>query len=119
MSSATTPYDFKHIPKYPTALQIYKIPASKFWQVRMFVDRKYIRKSTKCIEEHDAIEFAKEFYDTIRINQRLDINVHSDTFYACAQHLMKRQESLVNRGERNRRIVIEDKKKLVKDILPD
>ncbi|MGI9481602.1 MAG: hypothetical protein ACR2OR_04490, partial [Hyphomicrobiales bacterium] len=51
----------------------------------MFVDRKYVRKSTKCIEEQDAIEFAKEFYDTIRINQRLNINVHSDTFNACAQ----------------------------------
>ena len=40
-----------------------------------------------------AIEFAKKFYDTIRINQRLDVNVHTDTFNACAQHLIRREES--------------------------
>lgn len=96
MNGRTNPYDVQGVPKYPESLQIYRIPASKFWQVRMFLDRKYIRKSTKCLDRDDAIEFAKQFYDEIRIAQRLDFNVHTDTFAACANHLLKRQEALIN-----------------------
>ena len=118
MSSRTTPYDLQSVPSYPDALQIYRIPASRFWQVRMFVDRKYVRKSTKTDDKSQAIEFAKTLYDTIRINQRLDVSVHTDTFHACALHLMRRQESLVATGQRDDRIVIEDQKKLKLDILP-
>jgi len=118
MSSRTTPYDIERIAKYPDALQIYRIHASKFFQVRLFVERKYVRRSTKCVDRRDAIEFAKRFYDEIRIAQRLDFSVHADTFAACASHLIKHQASLVNRDERDARINIEDEKKLNKDILP-
>lgn len=118
MSSRTAPYDFQQVRGYPKSLQIYRIPASRFWQVRFFVERKYIRKSTKCEDRKDAIEFAKHLYDSVRINQRLDINVHTDTFHACAKRLLKSQEAMINRGERGTRINIEDRKKLDKDILP-
>ena len=118
MSSRTAPYDIEQIPGYPKALQIYRIDASRFWQVRFFVDRKYIRKSTKSESKRDAMDFAKHLYDSVRINQRLDIHVHTDTFHACAQRLLKSQDALINRGERGERINIEDRKKLDKDILP-
>ncbi|MCX7347504.1 MAG: hypothetical protein NTU78_17555, partial [Alphaproteobacteria bacterium] len=84
----------------------------------MFVDRKYVRKSTGTTDRKQAIEFAKSLYDTIRINQRLDINVHTDTFHACAQHLIRQQETLVATGQRDERINTEDGKKLKSDILP-
>ena len=84
----------------------------------MFVDRKYVRKSTGTGDRKTAIEFAKSLYDTIRINQRLDISVHTDTFHACAQHLMRQQETLVATGQRDERINIEDGRKLKSDILP-
>jgi hypothetical protein len=100
MSSRTTPYDIERIAKYPDALQIYRIHASKFFQVRLFVERKYVRRSTKCVDRRDAIEFAKRFYDEIRIAQRLDFSVHADTFAACASHLIKHQASLVIIPER-------------------
>ena len=118
MASRTTPYDVQSIAGYPDALQIYRIPASHAWQVRLFVDRKYVRKSTGTDDKKLAIEFAKKFYDTIRINQRLDVNVHTDTFNACAQHLLRREEALVQTNQRDRRIVIEDRRKLKLDILP-
>jgi len=92
MSSRTTPYDVERVPKYPDALQIYRISASKFYQVRLFVERKYVRRSTKCVEKADAIEFAKKFYDEIRIAERLDFAIHADTFAACANHLINRQQ---------------------------
>jgi integrase len=84
----------------------------------MFVDRKYVRKSTKTADRKEALAFAKAFYDSIRISQRLDISVHTDTFFACAEHLRKRQEMLVATGQRDKRILSEDERKLRADILP-
>ncbi len=84
----------------------------------MFVDRKYVRKSTGTDDRAQAVEFAKKLYDSIRINQRLDVNVHTDTFHACAQHLIRHQESLVASGQRDARIVTEDRRKLKHDVLP-
>ena len=84
----------------------------------MFVDRKYVRKSTGTADRKQAIEFAKKLYDSIRINQRLDIGVHTDTFHACAQHLIRQQETLVATGQRDERIIVEDGRKLKADILP-
>lgn len=84
----------------------------------MFVDRKYVRKSAGTADRKQAVEFAKSLYDTIRINQRLDISVHTDTFHACAQHLIRRQETLVATGQRDERINVEDNRKLKADILP-
>ncbi len=78
----------------------------------MFVDRKYVRKSTGTDDRAQAIEFAKKLYDSIRINQRLDVSVHTDTFHACAQHLIRHQESLVASGQRDAQIVTEDRRKL-------
>lgn len=84
----------------------------------MFVDRKYVRKSTGTDDRKQAIESAKSLYDTIRINQRLDISVHTDTFHACAQHLIRQQDTLVATGQRDERINVEDGRKLKTDILP-
>jgi len=118
MSSRSSPYDMNPIKGYPKALQIYRIGASKYWQVRLFVDRKYLRKSTKSENKADAIEFAKRFFDDIKIAQRTGGDVHRDVFAACAKHMMTRQESLVATDQRNKRIVSEDHKKLNLDILP-
>ena len=118
MSGKTNPYDIETVRGYPNALQIYRIPASSSWQVRLFAGRKYLRKSTKCESKRDAIQFAKRFFDEVKIAQRLDFDVHRDTFAACANHLMKRQQALVGRGERDDRLISEDRKKLAKDILP-
>ncbi len=84
----------------------------------MFVDRKYVRKSTGTDDRAQAVEFAKQFYDTVRINQRLDVGVHTDTFHACAQHLIRRQESLVASGQRDARFATDDRLKLEHDVVP-
>ncbi len=118
MSGRTNPYEIESVSGYPDALQIYRIPASKFWQVRLFVGRKYLRKSTKHDGKREAIEFAKRFFDEVKLAQRLDFDVHRDTFAACANKLMERQKGLVSRGERDGRLLSEDKRKLDKDLLP-
>ena len=68
MRGATNPYDIQSIPRMPEGLQIYRIPASAKWQVRLFVGRKYVRRSAHCTDKRDAIEFAKQFYDEIALN---------------------------------------------------
>lgn len=118
MPSRTTPYDFKSVRGYPDSLKLFRIEASSAWQVRYFTGQKYLRKSTKCQDLPGATAFAKQFFDSIKISERLDINLNQNTFAACAKSLMNRQESLVSRGERDSRIIAEDKKKLEKDLLP-
>jgi hypothetical protein len=61
MKSRTTPYQILSVPRYPEALQIYRIPASSYWQVRYFVDGKYIRRSTGIEDEAEAITKASNF----------------------------------------------------------
>jgi Phage integrase SAM-like domain len=75
----------------------------------------YLRKSTRCESKGDAIKFAKRFYDEVKLAERLDFDVHRDSFAACANHLMKRQEALVGRDDR---LISEVRKKLAKDVLP-
>ena len=41
-SDRTNPYDIESVSGYPKALQLYRIPASGVWQVRLFVGRKYL-----------------------------------------------------------------------------
>jgi hypothetical protein len=118
MGNRTNPYDIESVSGYPKALQIYRIPASSFYQVRLFVGRKYLRKSTRCESKGEAIKFAKRFYDEVKLAERLDFEIHRDTFAACSNLLMKRQQALVARGERDERLISEDRKKLAKDILP-
>src|SRR6476469_2253301 len=106
------PYDLQGVPGMPIALKIYRIDASPYWQVRLFVEGRLKRKTTGCTDRREASEFAKQFYDSIRIAQRLDVNVHGDTFHACAKHLVARQAAMVGRGQRDGRINKEDENKL-------
>lgn len=118
MKSRTTPYDIQSIPRYPDGLQIYRIPASSHWQCRYFVDKKYIRKSTKTDDKADAIRFAKELYDSVRLSDRLDQLKHPHTFAAAARRFLEYQASQIATGDIDARNQYEDQRKLKKDVLP-
>jgi hypothetical protein len=118
MPSRTTPYQIQSVPRYPEALQIYRIPASSFWQVRYFVDGKYIRRSTGTEDKAKAITFAKQLFDNVRLADRLDQQKHPYTFVTAVRRFLKHQESLVTVGDLDKRNQYEDQKKLNKDVLP-
>jgi hypothetical protein len=118
MKNRTTPYDIQSVPRFPEVLQIYRIRASSFWQVRYFVDGKYIRKSTGTEDKADAIRFAKELFDSVRLADKLDQQKYPHTFSAAAKQFLKHQSSLVTVGDLDKRNQYEDQKKLDKDILP-
>ena len=110
MKSRTKPYDIDSVRGYPDALQIYRIPASSFWQVRYFIDGKYIWKSTGTEDKADAITKAKELFDSVRFADRLDQQKHPHTFSAAARKFVKHQESLVTVGDIDQRNQYEDQK---------
>ena len=90
-----------YIPNYPTKLYIFKLPASRFWWVRYFVNNNAVRKSTKTESKREAIEFAKTFYDTVTYNQRHGINatVSATSFAACLREMLKADKAKLDRGE--------------------
>ncbi len=93
------PYDLTSIKGYPDALKVYRIARSKFWQCRYFVPgRGLIRRSTRCTDQGAAIEFAKELYANILIEQRSGRLTSQASFASFAEKLMERQESMVARG---------------------
>jgi len=50
-----------HVPGYPEKLAIFKMQASKFWQVRCWHNGKTFRKSTKSQSQRSALIFARVF----------------------------------------------------------
>ena len=118
MKSRTTPYQIQSVPRFPATLQIYRIPASPYWQCRYFVDGKYIRRSTETADKSAAIEFAKHLFDSVRLAERLDERKHPHTFAAAARRFLEDQKSRVAVGDIDPRNHYEDQKKLSKDVLP-
>ncbi len=117
-ASRTTPYGIESVPRFPEGLQIYRIPASHHWQVRYFIDGKYIRKTTKTENKAEAIQFAKELYDSVRLSERLDEQKHPHTFAAASRRFLKHQATQIAAGDLGARNQYEDQIKLDKDLLP-
>jgi hypothetical protein len=53
---------FHRIPGFPESLCLYKIPASRFWQVRVFFRGRLIIRSTRVEKLELAEDFARRFY---------------------------------------------------------
>ena len=69
---------------YPRKLVIFKMAASKFWQVRCWVAGRTNRKSTQSQSAQVARHFARQFYEQLLADHRianLDAQVNSDS--AC------------------------------------
>ena len=103
----------------PDKLVIFQSPASPFWWVRYYTQKKILKKSTKTTNKAEAIRFAITFYDITRLRELnlLPISA-SPSFERVANELILEQEKLVERGERSSRYNDDDKQKLQADILP-
>jgi len=119
--SRTTPIksSMRTIPKYPETLSIYKIPASRYWNVRCYMSGKLIRKSTKTEDEQEAKKYAKNFYNDLllRSDKNLPL-VNSSNFEKFAELMLEKQQKKIDAGERNEKLNLNDRQKLKKDILP-
>lgn len=104
---------------YPDKLTLFQIPASKYWWVRYYTQNRVVKKSTKTTNKTEAISFAKKFYESILIREHNSLPIgNSASFERCAMDMLKEQEELIKRGERNNLFNVHDKQKLDKDLLP-
>jgi len=102
-----------HISNYPIKLIVYKIQASKFWQVRCWFDGQYIKRSTKTQSLMQAKKFARFFYEETLAQRYLTANNTSSfeknketlpdfkslPFGALAAQMLANEEARCARGE--------------------
>lgn len=115
------PYDVREIPGYPRALKLFRIPASKYWYVRLYMKggpSSGIKKSTRCEKYTEAVAFAKDWYEE-RLLERRQFRVKGrENFAYFADKLAESQARLIRRGELVPKMKADDSAKLKTDILP-
>lgn len=113
---------FRNIRSFPTTLVYYKIPASKFYQMRFYYEGKYYRKSSGETDEELAREKTKEFYQNILRNKetsiKRDITRSRTSFEKIGNELISQQQKLIDRKERNPKLNEVEKSMLTKHIVP-
>ena len=104
---------------YPDKLCIFQLPASSYWWVRYWTQNKMVKRSTKTANKREAIAFAKQFYEEILLRERNLLPItKSPTFQKVSDLLIEEQKALIERGERNEKLNVNDEQKLKKDLLP-
>jgi hypothetical protein len=99
---------------YPNKLVVFKIAASKFWQVRCYVSGRTYRHTTKATSLKQAQRFARWFYENLLVQQHLSSEhpkaAFADTKYlaqapailnfgAIAAQVYANEQARVERGE--------------------
>jgi len=121
-----------HIANYPNKLVIYKIQASRFWQVRCWFDGRYFKKSTKTQSLLQAKKAARFFFEetlalryisnndiqTISHSHSKEQNITFLTFGAIAAQMLTNEEARCSRGEISHKGLKTLKNRLDKFILP-
>jgi hypothetical protein len=108
------------VPGYPSKLSVFKMAASKYWQVRCWIAGRTYRRSTQTQSLRMAQSFARTFYeqllaqrasfnnntnDTTTFNvafQEIAVIKPSMTFAAIAAQMMANEQARVERGEFSR-----------------
>ena len=85
---------------YPDTLQVFRMPASKFWYVGMYVPARsrFVKKSTRCERLPDAKEFAKTWYEERVLERRNHKVVEEQSFAAFAQRFQTTQQRQTQTG---------------------
>ena len=68
--SVPVPSSMSTVRGYPSKLKIFRIPGSRFYQVRCYMDGRMYMRSTRSEEKYQAIDFAKRFYDELLLSCR-------------------------------------------------
>ena len=79
------PEDLTTIRGYPDTLKLFRMPASKFWYVRMFIyGRGIVKKSTRCEKLGDAREFAISWHEGRLLEKKQHKAIGSQSFAVFA-----------------------------------
>lgn len=69
---------FMQVEGLPEKLKIFRIAGSKYWQVRIFSHGRYIGKSLKTTDVHEAHVLAKNFYNELVMRGQVDVSAVPD-----------------------------------------
>ncbi len=85
-------------------LTIYRMQKSPYYYVRLFEDKKVLRKSTGTEDRREAIKFAEKFFVEVK-TKRINLEPLSSKsgFEVCALGLQKENKSRVDRNELSRK----------------
>ena len=98
------PNTIKHITSLPKSAVIFKCAASQFWQFRVHLQGRYLKRSTQQTDETKAKRKAALLYAAMLQNMHDDdIGTrrvsHKDTLQICANSLFEKQTQLIANGE--------------------
>ena len=101
------------VPNYPSKLVIYKIAASKYWQMRCYMAGSTHKASARTTNQRIALNAAREFYELLCSRNRITapddhkpaatakVKPHMTFAAVCAQ-MFRDESARVERGEFNR-----------------
>ena len=113
------PEDITTIRVYPDALKLFRMPASRYWYVRMYMrGRGLVKKSTQCEKLADAKHFAITWYEDLLLEKRAYQAIGAESFAVFASKLQDTQGRQIKRGELSEDMLDADKMRLDKDLLP-
>ena len=113
------PEDITTIRGYPDALKLFRMPASRYWYVRMYVrGRGLVKKSTQCEKLADAKHFAITWYEDLLLEKRAYQAIGAESFSVFASKLQDTQARQIKRGELSEDMLDADKMRLDKDLFP-
>ena len=113
--------DVRTIHGYPDALKLIRMHASKYWYVRMYIKggpSSGVKKSTRCEKFSDAVEFAKDWYETKLLEKRSHRLRGKESFEVFAAKFSETQKREVRRGDLSEKQQSNDTNKLKNDVLP-
>ena len=91
------------VPGYPDKLRIYRIGASRFWQVRCFFAGRTYSRSLRTTSMKTALDLARQFFDSTSasIYLRTGVVPHdiTPTFASIAEQLFAQESGRTERGE--------------------
>ena len=112
------PKSIEKVRGYKT-LTIYRMEKSPFYYVRMFEEKRVLRKSTGTSERREALTFAEKFFVDIKTKRMNQEPLTSKSgFEICALGLQKENKARVGRGELSLKKLENDQYRLKKDLLP-
>lgn len=113
------PDTIKSVPRYPSKLVIFRIPASPFYWARYYDSGRIYKRSTKTDKEHEAYKAAIAFYEELLTRKASGLAVaKAPRFEICAKEVLRAQEARIKRGELGATLNINEQSRLRKHILP-
>lgn len=117
------PETLTSVPGYPEKLRIYRIAASRFWQVRCWFHGKTYSKSLRTTSKKNALHLAKQFFEeTVAFIHRgavIEVEPNAVNFAFIAEKLYQQESARTQRGEFSKGSLQVMRNRLDAHILPE